>query len=91
MGDFSEEKKKEWADEVYKEMKAAHIDFNAKTYFFAGEDYIKYLRDYFPNRKEIFKGKQIGDILHWIDRKLPKKTDEGMKSLRSFIKESLER
>ena len=23
MGDFSEEKKKEWADEVYKEMKAA--------------------------------------------------------------------
>ena len=33
MGDFSEEKKKEWADEVYKEMKAAHIDFNAKTYF----------------------------------------------------------
>ena len=91
LGDFSEEKKKEWAEEVYKEMKAAHIDFNAKTYFFAGEDYIKYLRDYFPNRKEIFKGKQIGDILHWIDRKLPKKTDEGMKSLRSFIKESLER
>ena len=72
-------------------MKAAHIDFNAKTYFFAGEDYIKYIRDYFPNRKEIFKGKQIGDILHWIDRKLPKKdVKEGMRSLMNFLKESLE-
>ena len=91
MGDFSEDEKKEWAEEVYRQMKAAHIDFKAKTYFFAGEDYIKYIRDYFPNRKEIFKDKAFGDILHWLDVRLPKKdVKEGLKSLADFLKESLE-
>jgi len=66
----STEERKEWAEEVVKQMKKSGVDFNAKTYFFAGEAYIEYLREYFPNRKEIYKGKQIGQILHWLDRKL---------------------
>ena len=35
-----------------------------------GEAYIEYLREYFPNRKEMYAGKGIGEIMHWLDKKL---------------------
>ena len=84
LGNFSEDKKKEWADKVIKEMKDAHIDFNAKTLFFAGEDYIKHLRDLFPNHEEIFKGKRFGEIYHYLSTKLNESV-----SLSDFFKQSL--
>lgn len=68
--DASAEERKEWAEEVVKQMKSHGVDFNAKTYFFAGEAYIEYLREYFPNRKEMYAGKGIGEIMHWLDKKL---------------------
>lgn len=58
--DASEGERREWAEEVVKQMKKYGIDFNAKTYFFAGEAYIKYLKEYFPNHKEMYAGKGIG-------------------------------
>ena len=53
-------------------MKKAGIDFNAKTYFFCGENYIEFLKDYFPNHKSMYAGKGIGEIMHWLDNKLKK-------------------
>lgn len=70
LNDASVEERKEWTEEVVKQMKKAGIDFNAKTYFFCGEKYIEFLKDYFPNHKSIYTGKQIGDILHWLDGKI---------------------
>lgn len=68
--DAGEDERKEWAEEVIKQMKSHGVDFDAKTYFFCGEAYLKYLRDYFPNRKEMYSGKGIGEIMHWLDSKL---------------------
>ena len=86
IGDLSQEDRKKWADEVYKEMKSHHINFEAKTYFLAGEDYIEYLRDYFPNRKEMY-GDGIGKIMHKLDRF--NNRNENLVSLSNYIKESL--
>ena len=70
LNDASEEEKEEWAHEVLKQMKMANIDFNAKTYFFCGENYIKYLREHFKNHEAVFSGKGIGEIMHWLDVQL---------------------
>lgn len=88
--DMGVEKRKKWADEVIKEMKDAHIDFDAKTYFFAGEDYIEFLRDYFPNKVEIYKGKPIGEILHWLSMKM-NKANECLISLKDYLMESIDK
>ena len=72
LNDAGVEERKEWAEEVYKQMKKAGIDFNAKTYFFCGENYIEFLKDYFPNHKSMYAGKGIGEIMHWLDNKLKK-------------------
>lgn len=72
LNDAGVEERKEWAEEVYKQMKKVGIDFNAKTYFFCGENYIEFLKDYFPNHKSMYAGKGIGEIMHWLDNKLKK-------------------
>lgn len=86
IGDKSSEWRKEWAERVIDQMKAAHIDFNTKTYFMAGEDYIQFLRDQFPNRVEVFKGKQFGEIMHYLNGKLGKNESS---SLSEYLKECL--
>ena len=49
LNDASVDERKAWTEEVIKQMKSHGIDFNAKTYFFCGENYIEFLKDYFPN------------------------------------------
>ena len=89
--DASVEERKEWTEEVLKQMKDAHIDFNAKTYFFCGNDYIEFLKEQFPNRKEIYKGKGIGEIQHWLDKKLNSVKESLCDWLKIYsIKESVE-
>lgn len=68
LNDATEDECREWAEECIKQMKDNNINFNAKTYFLAGESYIKYLREHFPNREEVFDGKGIGEIMHWLDK-----------------------
>lgn len=70
LNDAGVEERKEWAEEVLKQMKKAGIDFNAKTYFFCGNNYIEFLEDHFPNGKSMYAGKGIGEIMHWLDKKL---------------------
>ena len=89
LGDFSAEERKEWAVELIKKMKAAHIDFNAKTYFLAGKDYTEYLVDSFPNAVCPFDKPSIngmGDIIHWCQSHT-KPVKEGFKSLKDFLLE----
>ena len=81
LNDASEEEREEWANEVLKQMKAAHIDFNTKTYFFCGENYIKYLKEHFKNHESMFEGKGIGEIMHWLDGKL----DDVKESLSDYL------
>lgn len=69
MKDCSAEEREEWTKEVVKQLKAKHIDFEAKTLFLRGECYIEYLKEYFPNSKSLFDGKCIGEIMHWLDVK----------------------
>ena len=45
--DCSAEERKEWTEEVVKQLKAKGVNFEAKTLFFCGEDYIQYLKEYF--------------------------------------------
>lgn len=85
LNDAGVEERKEWAGEVYKQMKKVGIDFNAKTYFFCGENYIEYLKEYFPNSKSMYAGKGIGEIMHWLDNKLGKIKE----SLSDYIKYKL--
>lgn len=67
--DCSAEEREEWTKEVVKQLKAKHINFEAKTLFLCGECYIEYLKEYFPNSKSLFDGKGIGEIMHWLDVK----------------------
>lgn len=75
--DCSAEERKEWTEEVVKQLKAKGVNFEAKTLFFCGEDYIQYLKEYFPNSKSMFEGKGIGEIMHWLDGKIGK-TNESL-------------
>lgn len=84
LNDASVEERKEWTEEVLKQMKAAHIDFNAKTYFFCCENYIEFLKEYFPNSESIYAGKGIGEIMHWLDDKL-KKVKESLSGYLKYI------
>ena len=72
-------------------MKKAGIDFNAKTYFFAGENYIEYLRDYFPNRVEMFSDLGgLGYILEHLDELIAsgaKFSREDIEEVYKFYKE----
>lgn len=86
LNDASVEERKEWTEEVLKQMKSRHIDFDAKTYFLCGENYIEYLEEYFKDSKSLYKGKGIGEIMHWLDRKLGNKTNE---SLKEYLMENL--
>ena len=89
--DFSADEKKAWADIVIEQMKKAGIDFNAKTYFFAGEHYIEYLRDYFPNRVEMFADLGgLGYILEHLDELIAsgaKFSREDVEEIYKFYKE----
>ena len=91
LGDFDSDERHAWADEVYKEMQDAHIDFNAKTYFFCGEHYIEYLRDYFPNRVEMFSDQGgLGYILEHLDELIAsgaKFSREDIEEVYKFYKE----
>ena len=91
LGDFNSDERHAWADEVYKEMQDAHIDFNAKTYFFAGENYIENLRDYFPNRVEMFSDQGgLGYILEHLDELIAsgaKFSREDIEEVYKFYKE----
>lgn len=75
--DCSAEERKEWTEEVVKQLKAKNVNFEAETLFFCGEDYIQYLKEYFPNSKSMFEGKGIGEIMHWLDGK-NSKTNESI-------------
>lgn len=88
LNDASVEERKEWTEEVLKQMKSRHIDFSAKTYFLCGENYIEFLEEHFKDSKSLYKGKGIGEIMHWLDRKLGNKTNECI-SLKEYILESL--
>lgn len=88
LNDASAEERKEWTEEVLKQMKSKHIDFNAKTYFLCGENYIEYLEEHFKDSKSLYKGKGIGEIMHWLDSKLPKK--DVKESLTEYIKRKME-
>lgn len=90
LNDATVEERKEWSEETYKQMKAAHIDFDAKTYFFCGENYIEFLKKYFPNSESVYDGKGIGEIMHWLDNKL-KNTNESFISLKDFIIDELKK
>lgn len=82
------EERKEWAEEVYKQMKKVGIDFDAKTYFFCGENYLEFLKDYFPNHKSMYAGKGIGEIMHWLDGKIKgikESEKDTMESLRDYL------
>lgn len=70
LNDASEEENKKWAEEVISQMKNHRIDFDEKTYFFAGENYIKNIKDNFSNYEEIYAGKGFGEIMHWLDKEL---------------------
>lgn len=72
LNDFTSEERKAWAEEVLKQMKIAHIDFNAKTYFFCGQNYMEFLEEHFKNCESVFAGKGIGETMHWLDSKLGK-------------------
>ena len=86
------EERKEWTEEVLKQMKKAGIDFNAKTYFFCGENYIEFLKDHFPNSKSMYAGKGIGEIMHWLDSKIGKLKESLSDWLKSYnSKESVEK
>ena len=93
LGDFNSDERHAWADEVYKEMQDAHIDFNAKTYFFCGEHYIEYLRDYFPNRVEMFSDQGgLGYILEHLDELIAsgaKFSKEEIEEVYKFYKEEI--
>ena len=92
LGDYSAEQKKEWADEVIKEMKSHHIDFNEKTIFLCGEDYYGNLESEFSNCSCPFKGRTFGFILKYLKNKCKgkdKDIKEGFISLYDYIKEEL--
>ena len=92
LNDASVEERKEWTEEVLKQMKAAHIDFNAKTYFFCGENYIEFLKDHFPNSKSMYAGRGIGEIMHWLDSKIGKLKESLYDWLKSYnSKDSVEK
>ena len=54
LNDASVDERKKWTETVIKQMKKAGIDFDAKTYFFCGENYIEFLKEYFPNHKSMY-------------------------------------
>lgn len=70
LNDMGVEERQKWADKVIDIMKKKHINFSEKTYFFAGNNYIEFLKNEFSNYEEVYGGKQIGDILHNLDKKL---------------------
>lgn len=74
LNDASVDERKAWTEEVVKQMKSHGIDFNAKTYFFCGENYIEFLKDYFPNSESVYEkaGGGIGEIMHWLDNQIKK-------------------
>lgn len=82
--------KKKWAEEVYKQMKEANIDFNAKTYFLCGNDYVEYLKEYFPNHECLFDGKGIGEIMHWLDKEMGKLNESFISYLKYRIIDNIE-
>ena len=77
LNDCSVEERKEWTEEVVKQLKSKNINFDAKTYFFCGENYIEFLKEYFSNAEFVFEGKGIGEIMHWLDNKIGK-TNESL-------------
>ena len=86
LNDATVEERKEWTKEVVKQLKDARVDFNKKTYFLCGENYIEFLKEYFPNSECLFKGNGIGDIMHDLDNKL-KNIKE---SLKEYLMKSIE-
>lgn len=85
LNNFDMDEKKEWAEEVLKKMKDENIDFNEKTLFLCGDNYICFLKDKFPNHENLFDGKGIGEILHWLD----KENGDLNESLSDFLKNKL--
>lgn len=70
LNDMNVEERQKWTEKVIKLMKDKHINFSEKTYFFAGNNYIEFLKDEFSNYEEVYGGETIGNILHNLDKKL---------------------
>lgn len=91
LNDASIEERKAWAEDVLKQMKSVGIDFDQKTYFFCGENYIEFLKEHFPNHEEVYKGKAFGEILHWLDTKLKKIKESLQDYLRYNLVDDIEK
>lgn len=70
--DLSADQKESWREAVIKQMKSSHINFDAKTLWFAGEDYTEGIKDKFPNSVNMYKGDGMGYILKYLDNQLKK-------------------
>lgn len=69
--EMSKHKQKVWSIMVVKQLKKMDINFNEKTIFLAGKQYIQYLTPYFKNKETPFQkiGKTgLGPILHYLDK-----------------------
>jgi len=61
---------KEWAENVYKQLKK-ETDINTSKYIFlAGRNYYKYLVQKLPCHEILMEGLQIGKRLQWLKEKL---------------------
>lgn len=93
LADYDSDYRKAWTDEVKKELRRKGVldeegICKEKCYMLAGEDYIQYLRECFPNRVEIFDKRRFGQIMKYLNRELPK--NESAISLKDYLRESLD-
>lgn len=86
--DYSADQKKEWAEEVIKQMEKKGIKSSDDNIFLAGKVYTKYLKEYFPKAKYPFESLLgIGYILEWLTDKLEQKGKYNLQDMK--IKEQL--
>ena len=93
LSDYDSDYRKAWTDEVMNELRRKGVldekgVCREKCYMLAGEDYIQYLRDCFPDRVEVFDKRRFCQIMKYLNRELPK--NESMRSLKDYIREELD-